>query len=66
VKRKILIKEFSALHFNATKLLKELYLQKLNFGLTVKTILFGLFGYLCAFIFGTYAENQEHRYYCPR
>jgi len=43
--------------FNVHKLLKEEYLQKLNCTLTVKAILIGLIGYLCAFIFEPYAED---------
>jgi hypothetical protein len=56
-KRRTSGKEFSALRFNVPKLLKQAYLQKLNLLLTVKPSSIGLFGYLCAFIFGTYAEN---------
>ena len=61
-----LCKEYSVLHFNVAKLLKEQDLQKLNRSLTVKPISIGLIGYLCAFIFEPYAEDKKHRDNCPR
>jgi len=56
-KWRILAKESSILLLYVAKLLKEQHLQKLNITINVKPICIGLFGYLCTFIFGTYAED---------